>query len=344
MTKMFHTMVTLTGTLTGNLLTVEGPEAYAGRTITGIHASFDTSKGVAVRAICRENATGIVVLTVTEAKSAAPVAPVAPAAPVVPKVEPKLKTRFELNGHEKALRTIDAMAKLFGQATAIMVGPSGYGKTSLAEALADISDRSFVRINCAVVRDPEEWFGYREARGGSTEFDETEFSAALAKGKTVICLDEVNRLEPWLLNALFPLLDDARATTVHGKRFTVAPDTVFVLTINQGMQYTGTFQLDEAFSNRADIVIKVGPLPMDAEVRVLTAMGADETTGQKIVNVMTALRNKVNIDCSTRASKNVAKLVTCGMSLSDAFAFVITNRIEDQSEAKVAIDVIKTLA
>lgn len=246
---------------------------------------------------------------------------------------------IDYSQYAKTFDIVDNLAKTYSKATLFFVGKSGFGKTSMARALAEHTNRKYVRINCAAVRDPEEWFGIREARDGSTTFEPTQFSEALNYGDTVICLDEVNRLEPWLLNALFPLLDDDGATEVHGKRFEVAKNTVFVMTINVGWQYTGVFQLDEAFSNRADLVVKVGRLSITAESEVLRALGLGDADASKIVKVAMKLESVVTTDCSTRATKNVAKLVVAGMTIKEAFEAVIISRL-DESETKQAWDIV----
>lgn len=161
------------------------------------------------------------------------------------------------------------VAKKEGMITLLMVGPSGYGKTTFPKRFAEKTGRNHIRVNCAAIRDPEEWLGFREAKDGTTVFEPTEFARAMQQGHSVIVLDEINRLEPWLHNTLFPLLDDDRATVVHNQRFEVAADTIFVLTLNQGVEFTGTFELDQAFINRVQATIHVGPPPEQHEVEVL---------------------------------------------------------------------------
>jgi MoxR-like ATPase len=246
---------------------------------------------------------------------------------------------------KSALITVDNIAKKLQYANVLIVGPSGYGKTTLAARFSESTGRTFTRINCAVVRDPEEWFGYREARDGSTVFEPTEFTKAISKSHSVILLDEVNRLEPWLLNSLFPLLDDDRKTVIHGEDVVVAPDVVFMMTLNQGSQYTGTFQLDEAFLNRTDLVLQLGPMEVDAECGVIMAAfpGFNKAVANKIVATMVGLRaQELSVDCSTRATKNVAKLIFGGMICRSAFEYVVINRISDKAELKKATDIVNS--
>jgi len=242
----------------------------------------------------------------------------------------------------------DKMAMKEGVVILLMVGPSGYGKTMFGEKFAEATKRNHVRINCAAIRDPEEWMGFREAREGTTVFESSEFSRALQQGNTVIVLDEINRLEPWLHNTLFPLLDDARATVVHNKRFEVAHNTIFVLTLNQGMEFTGTFELDQAFVNRVWATIAVGPPPQDEEIKVVC-----ERTGlvpkkvQQIVEIANRLREVVarreaSVDCSTRVTLRIARLMQYGMTMRSAFHDAVETSAMDADTRKKLADVINS--
>jgi len=239
----------------------------------------------------------------------------------------------------------DAM-KVFGTALALanagetvnvlMVGPSGYGKTTIPEKVARTNGMDVIRMNCAAVRDPEEWFGYREAVDGSTVFVPTEFTKTIIGGNAIVILDEFNRVEPWLTNTLYPLLDDARSTLVHGERITCGENLIFVATINQGFEFTGTFALDAALTNRFDMIVHVSALPQDIEEEVLiTRTGVTPVTAKVIVSINNALRlmvmdGKIDIDPSTRTSIKIAKMVSGGiMSLKDAFKFVVMNSAQD---------------
>jgi MoxR-like ATPase len=243
----------------------------------------------------------------------------------------------------------DKVAKKLGMITLLMVGPSGYGKTSIPERFAQITERNHVRVNCAAIRDPEEWLGFREAKDGTTVFEPTEFARAIQQGNSVIVLDEINRLEPWLHNTLFPLLDDDRATTIHNKRFEVADNTIFVLTLNQGVEFTGTFELDQAFMNRVSATMHVGQLPEEAEVQVLTKRTSIKApVARDIVKVGRRLRevserHEAEVDCSTRATLRIADLHTHGHELRACFHDVIEAAASDVEARKKLSDVINTM-
>ncbi len=209
----------------------------------------------------------------------------------------------------------------------MMVGESGYGKTTLPRIFAEVAGYSFLRMNCATVRDPEEWFGYREARDGSTVFVKSEFAKALEKGHLVVVLDEFNRLEPWLHNTLFPLLDDDGATIVHDEAFRIGPNVIVVGTINLGYKYTGVFELDEALLNRFEFLLEVGPIPHAEEVKVLEKRtGVEKEVASVIVKTSNILRQN-DVVCSTRTSLLVANMVVAGMDIREAFESAVVRRI-----------------
>ena len=232
----------------------------------------------------------------------------------------------------------------------MMIGPSGYGKTSVPEQKAKDWKMSFWRQDCATVRDPEEFFGYRGAvdastmtEDGETYFAESHFTKFLTEGNCVIVLDELNRVDPYISNILFPLLDHAGRTTVAGHEIVVGPNVIFVATVNLGFQFTGTFTLDTALTNRFLAKVIVGPLPTGIEANILQARtGVNEDVAKKIVRLMTGLRQlnskgQLSVDASTRVSLQIAELCFAGLDMKMALAYVVTNGL-DPEEAKLVAD------
>lgn len=215
----------------------------------------------------------------------------------------------------------------------MMVGPSGFGKTTLPKIFSDITGANFLRMNCATIRDPEEWFGWREARDGSTVFIKSRFAQAIEAGNLVVILDEFNRLEPWLHNTLFPLLDDDGKTVVHDEEFRIGPNVIVVGTINTGYKYTGTFELDEALLNRFDFILEVGPMPFEEEIRVLqTRTGIAKETAAGIVKIATLIRG-LDIVCSTRTTLLMASMMVSGMSIREAVESAVVRRIPSDTHS-----------
>jgi MoxR-like ATPase len=243
----------------------------------------------------------------------------------------------------------DKIAKIDQMFAVMMVGPSGYGKTTIPMKFAEATGRKFVRVNCAAIRDPEEWFGFREARGGDTIFEATEFAEAVRDGNSVVVLDEANRIEPWLHNTLFPMLDFGRKTRVHNVDFPVGDNVVIVLTINRGIEYAGTFEMDQAFMNRVGATVHVGPPPQEEETQILIQRIPDlkERDATKIVSIANNLRQIVEkgemyVDCSTRATLKIAQVMKAGLSLREAYHDVVETVATSEEDRKKIADILNT--
>ena len=218
----------------------------------------------------------------------------------------------------------------------------------MPQAIATQHHRRYVRINCARVRDPEEWFGYREAENGATKFVATEFTEALERGNAVIVLDEFNRVEPWLHNTLYPLLDDSRKTIIHNREVTVGPKVVFCATVNLGYTFTGTFTLDAALVNRMDLTVLVQELPEQVEIELLIKrFKIKDRDSRLIVKSIAGLRKvaaekEIEADLSTRTSLKIARLVKARMSLKLALQYTLLNLL-NQDEKKASVDTVNTI-
>lgn len=211
-------------------------------------------------------------------------------------------------------------------------GVSGYGKTEKFRVLGEYLGVPVIYVDCSIVLDTTEWFGYPEARDGETVFEETEFTQTIKRGNAVVILDEFNRVEPQLSNSLFPVLDHRRRTVVHNHEIVVGPGTIFCMTLNLGIQYAGTNVLDSALVNRSDMRIEVGPMPQRIEISLLEKKfpGLDGEEPASIVALVTELRKtvdklRIDVDVSTRTSEKLANLVELGAPLADAVEFVVLN-------------------
>lgn len=228
----------------------------------------------------------------------------------------------------------------------LITGPSGYGKTTLPTVFSNILGHNCIRMNCAQIRDPEEWFGYREAIGGETVFVKSPFIEAITAGNCVVILDEWNRLAPDLKNTLYPLLDDSAATQIHGHEFVVGENVSFFATVNVGAQYVGTYEMDFAELNRFQFIVEVGPIPKHEEVNVLAIRtGISKKDASTIVKTISDLRDKHGnlADFSVRTSLQIAKAVAAGADMRFAFQAVVVNRVFDtgySNNRKVVIDTI----
>ena len=236
-------------------------------------------------------------------------------------------------------------------ANVLMVGPSGTGKTSLPTAFAKEKKMQIFKMDCATIRDPEEWFGYREAIDGTTTFVKSAFVKAVEQGNTLIILDEFNRVEPWLHNSLYALLDHSRKTQIHGEHVSVAKGTIFVATANLGSAFTGTFTLDAALTNRFDATIFTSFLDARSETKlIIERIGLDEESAGVIISVMGRLRSleatglELPVDISTRTSLKIANLVMKSqLPFKKILDYAIISLIDEESTKKSIMDAIASL-
>ena len=250
-----------------------------------------------------------------------------------------------------SLRTISDSTHV----SAIMVGESGYGKTTIPQEKARQWGMNFLRWDCANVRDPEEFFGFRGAREGSTMqedgstiFLESKFTEVLTKGNCVIILDEINRIDATVSNVLFPLLDHSGRTNIAGHEIVVGPNVIFIATVNMGHKFAGTFAIDAALMNRFLAKVLVGPLPPRVEEKILRGRcGIDSDSATKIVSLMsrirrTARKEDLSLDASTRVSIQIGTLFSTGLSLKECATYTLINGLSSE-EKKLMADIVNSV-
>ena len=204
-----------------------------------------------------------------------------------------------------------------------LVGPAGCGKTSLAVQYAAKFNLPCHLVNCANVREPRDWFGYRKLDSDKNlVWHESLFVKMLETPYSVIVLDETNRCPMHTLNTLYPLLDHRRASYLEeaGRTLQVAEGVTFWCAMNEGNQFTGTSVLDEAFADRTGIVHECKFLPTAEEAKVLhnrTGLALDNCV--RLVEVADQVRKKANLD----GVDSFSKPISTRMLEETAAAFVV---------------------
>jgi MoxR-like ATPase len=239
------------------------------------------------------------------------------------------------------LKTVDKISAVGGPILVTLKGGSGYGKSSIAKAFADQTGREFLRVNAPDVRDPEEWYGVRNAHDGSTGFDLTPLSKAWTKGNHVILVDEINRVEPVIANALLPLFDFSHGLDIHNHAIYGGANTIVFITMNEGFKFTGTFQIDVALVNRSIGTVIVGAPPQKVEEEILIRKtGLEAGMAKRVIDAMIDLRkqNDDGFDASPRAALNIAMLINAGLNPRLAFEVAIIANAANPKNATDAIN------
>lgn len=204
-------------------------------------------------------------------------------------------------------------------------GPTGAGKTTYAIQFAARFERPLYILNFGEVTEAEQLLGHWEARDGSTVWVDSDLVHAIQTPFAVILLDELNRgATAKVTNAAFELLDDRRS--LGG--FPVAPGVIFFATLNEGVEYTGTDELDAAINDRFSEGVLISYSPREKEVLV-NRYGADPATAERAVALANNLRGQFPL--SLRVLGAAIEEIKFGASLSEALLFTIGRRVPAQT-------------
>ncbi|MFD2673064.1 AAA family ATPase [Marinicrinis sediminis] len=148
---------------------------------------------------------------------------------------------------------VDAIVSLYLDKPLLLQGPTGAGKTRLAETLSSIYRKKMYAVNCSVDLDAEALLGYktlREQNGKAVvDFVAGPVIRAMEEGQ-LLYIDEVNMAKAETLPVLNSVLDFRRSIThpFTGQEIQAAAGFKVIAAINQG--YIGTIPLNEALKNR----------------------------------------------------------------------------------------------
>ena len=249
-------------------------------------------------------------------------------------IYPELDPFFDVTEeHSTLLQVINEMSKTAPQ-NVMVVGPQGCGKTELAVWYAAKYNLPLIIMNCAVIREAKDWFGYRGAREGSVYWHKADFVRALEMGECVVVMDEFNRLHTTLHNSLYPLLDARRSSYIEELEglVAVAKGTVFFSTCNIGFTHTGTFTLDSAMEDRWGMRIDVNfPDSAREKTILINKTGIDPKIAEKLTVLGSNLRTK-----SQGHNASVSRAVSTRQLL--ATATLMKSMIAAGIDAKKALD------
>lgn len=231
----------------------------------------------------------------------------------------------------------------------LIAGRHGLGKSELAKQMAlHYGCSDYVAVSVGLLQQAGQLMGHNELGVDEktgvqvTKFVPSQFIRACVTPNCLIHLEELNRPEsPKALNELFPLLDDSRSID-HDKvgHIQVASGVVFVATLNEGFEYTGTDPLDDALRDRF-MRIELDYLPRDQEAQMLMVRtGLPLKMGEILLDFINGLRGNTQdpLHVSTRKVITIAELIQEGMDMREAILDTIATDKQKMEKILMGFD------
>lgn len=215
----------------------------------------------------------------------------------------------------------------------LLTGPHGAGKTEMAMHYAAVNKKPMLIMDCANLKEPRDWFGYKNISDGKIVWNESQFDRCVSEGGHVIVLDEINRVHPTVLNTLLPLLDGRGFTFLEekGDCIRVGKDTIFFATMNEGSGYSGTTTTDLALRDRFSHIVEVSYLDKPEETELLVnRAGVTKADAAKLVDIVSQIRRKsVGVGATFSSGFSTRQLIAVAKDFKDGGAdsleFTMTN-------------------
>lgn len=233
----------------------------------------------------------------------------------------------------------------------LLKGPTGSGKTRLAETLSEMTELPMHQINCSVDLDAESLLGFKTIKTSDEGYQEIVFIdgpviRAMREGH-ILYIDEINMAKPETLPILNGVLDYRRQLTnpFTGEVIKAAPGFKVIAAINEG--YVGTLPMNEALKNRF-VVINVNYIDGQTLHDVIKAQSLlqDDSLIDQIIKFNADLRTMTQQGqlseeaASIRALIDMSDLATV-MPIERAIQRSIIDKLEDEREQQAIMNAVE---
>ena len=219
----------------------------------------------------------------------------------------------------------------------LVTGNQGCGKSSLVRQFASYYQRPMATFQVGLLSEAGQLFGQQRLKDGETFYQSFLFPRAIRVPGCVIHLEEINRSEnPHALNELFSVLSEERSIWIDELGMVdVAPRLIFFATMNEGVEFSGTDEMDAALKDRFYRVhLEYPPVSVEKEILVIKT-GIAPSLASDILNIVSRLRSnkQTPIDISIRHSLMIAELAAVGAPLREAVIYSL----------QISMDVLESL-
>lgn len=245
----------------------------------------------------------------------------------------------------------DVFISISLQKPVLLKGPSGAGKTKMAEMISHLCQQPMHSINCSVDLDAESMLGFKTVvqQDGQTMigFVEGPVVKAMKQGH-ILYIDEINMAKAETLPILHSVLDHRRMLTnpFTGEVIYAHEDFSVIAAINEG--YIGTTPMNEALKNR--FVSYSVPYISGEELRQLwdeRFPTADETLKTVMLQLAEDLKQQVQNGLVSEEAASIRSLLDATelaqyMDPLRAIRYAIAEKLSDQNERELVIELAKT--
>lgn len=245
----------------------------------------------------------------------------------------------------------DVMAAIVLRKPVLLKGPTGAGKTRMAESISAVFKQPVQSINCSVDLDAEALLGFKTLvqRDGESqiEFVEGPVVMAMKKGH-LLYIDEINMAKAETLPILHSALDHRRMMTnpFTGEVIEAHPDFGVIAAINEG--YIGTAPMNEALKNRF-IAYPIPYLTGEQLSRLWDREFPDAEVQLKefMLNLAEDLMKQVENGLLSEEAASIRSLLdatalSAYMDPVRAINYAIAQKLEDESERELILDLANT--